>query len=149
MGDPINDLRIRGDEVQVIITRGGVLESTLTAIRSFEITDNYTLISQGYLGENTERKDFIFTGSSFNFEAHLSKRDWFNFKQALRAKARRETPSVVFSISGIFTFPDGTQVAETLPNCSFGDQPQTISSRNDYVTVRLSGAVGESDITQL
>lgn len=149
MGDTLNDLRIRGDEVQIVIVRGGVLESTLTAIRSFEITDNYTLISQGYLGENTERKDFIFTGSAFNLEAHLSKRDWYAFKKALRAKARRETPAVVFSISGIFTFPDGTQVAETLPNCSFGDQPQTIGSRSDYVTIRLTGAVGESDITEL
>ncbi len=149
MADTLNDLRIRGDEVQVIITRGGVLEATITAIRSFEITDNYTLISQGYLGETSERKDFIFTGSSFNLEAHLSKRDWFTFKQALRAKARRQTPAVVFSISGIFTFPDGTQVAETLPNCSFGDQGQTVSSRSDYVTVKLSGAVGESDITGL
>ncbi len=149
MSQSTNDLRIRGDEVQVIITRGGVLEATITAIRTFEITDNYTLLSQGYLGEKSERKDFIFTGSSFNMEAHLSKRDWFTFKKALRAKARRETPTVIFSISGIFTFPDGTQVAETLPNCAFGDVPQTVGSRGDYVTVKLSGAVGESDITAL
>ena len=149
MGDPLNDLRIRGDEVQVVVLRGGALESTLTAVRSFEITDSYSLLSQGYLGETSERKDFIFTGSAFQMELHLSKRDWFQFKQALRAKAQRQTPSVIFSISGIFTFPDGTQVAETLPNCSFGDNPQTVSSRSDYVTVRLSGAVGESDITTL
>jgi hypothetical protein len=149
VSNPVADLRIRGDEVQVVVTSGGELEMTLTAIRSFEITDNFTLISQGYLGEKSERKDFIFTGSSFNFEAHLSKREWFQFKQALRAKAQRQTPTVIFSISGIFTFPDGSQIAETLPNCSFGDVPQTVGSRNDYVTVRLSGAVGASTVTDL
>ena len=50
---------------------------------------------------------------------------------------------MVFSVSGIFTFPDGTQVAETLPNCAFGDVPQTVGSRGDYVTVKLSGAIGQ------
>ena len=149
MSNATNDLRIRGDEVQVIVSVGGVLQNTLTAVRSFETTDNYSTLSQGYLGESTERQDFIFTGTSFNMEMHLSKRDWFTFKQALRAKAQRQTPTVIFSISGIFTFPDGTQVAETLPNCSFGDSPQTIGGRSEYVTVRLTGKVGASSITNL
>src|SRR5574338_377808 len=85
-------LRIKGQETQVIITRGGVLEDTITAIKSFELTDVYQTISQGYLGEKTDRKDYIFNGSKFTMEVHLSRKQWWVLKRAIKDKAQRKTP---------------------------------------------------------
>ncbi len=54
--------RIKGQEIEVRLIVDGVLQSTLTDIRSFEVTPKLEKLEEQYLGETTMRYDEIFNG---------------------------------------------------------------------------------------
>ncbi len=131
--------RIKGQEVSVLITRDGALEDTLTDIIDFNVELEMEIKSQGFLGEKTNRKDDIFNGAKFDLTLQLHKQDWFNFSAAIVARAKRETPDVVFNITAVFSFPNGETPSRLLPDVKFGAIPINVTSRGDYVKVKLSG----------
>jgi hypothetical protein len=141
--------RIKGQEVQVILTKGGVLETTFTDIKNFEMGDQYDTLDVGYLGEKTNRKDYVFRGARFSCELHLSTKEFWTFKQAIKDKAKRITPDVIFNISGIFNFDDGTSIAETLEDVSWGPVPTNVPERGDYVNVRMEGVCSDTSTQDL
>lgn len=132
------DQRIKGQEVTVLITRGGVLEDTLNDVQSFNASVDLQLLSVGYLGEKTNRKDYIFNGIKGDIQLHIHKSVWFDFAQSIIAKAKRETPDVIFNITGVMFFPNGEVKTMLIPDVAWGEIPHNISNRGDYVGVRLS-----------
>lgn len=136
--------RIKGQEVQIIITRDGVLEETFTAIKNFQSTDEFEVKSVGYLGEKTNRKDEIFNGMKFSFDMHLSKKAFWTFKKAVKDRAQRVSPDLQINISGIFSFPNGETLAETLPDVHFGPMDKNVSDRGEYVDVKIEGECSDS-----
>jgi len=140
--------RIKGQEAVVLISAGGVLQDTLTDIQNFEIELQLEVISKGYLGESTNRKDMIYNGAKFTMELHLHTQDWFTLRNLIKAKAQRTNPNVVFNITSVLSFPNGDTPTVTLPDCQFGSNPMSIRSRGDYVNVKLEGEVGD-DTTAL
>jgi hypothetical protein len=131
--------RIKGQEVTVLVTQGGVLQDTLTDIQSFEVEAQFEIKSMGYLGEVSNRKDEIYNGCKFTMELHLHTQDWFNFQQQIKNKAQRLSPSLIFNISSVLSFPNGQTPSLTIPDAHFGPNPLSISSRGDYVKVKLEG----------
>ncbi len=140
--------RIKGQEVAVLITRDGELEDTLTDILSFNTEPELEVKSQGYLGEKTNRKDDIYNGCKFDMELHLHKQVWFSFLASIVARAKRETPDLVINITAVMSFPDGSTPTVLLPDVKFGPVPHSISSRGDYVKVKLSGECDDFEVTQ-
>lgn len=138
--------RIKGQEVSIIIVRGGVLESELTDIRNFNVTLMTEIIQQGYLGETTDRFDEVFKGASFDFEMDNHSQDFITFVQAVIDRARRRTPDIVFNISAVLQFPNGQTPTITLPDCFFGPFPLTIGSRTEYAKLKIEGKVSEPDM---
>lgn len=141
--------RIKGQETQIIISRGGVLEDTLTNIPDFEVVDKFELITKGYLGQKTDLYDEIFKGTTFKLTMHLNKKQWFLFRQAMRDRAQRVTPSVIFNISTVLNFPNGDTKAETLPDVKFGELPSEFPSRDEYIQVTLQGGCEGSTFQDL
>ncbi len=139
--------RIKGQEVSVLITRDTVLEDTLTAIKDFEIDTQLEVKSQGYLGEKTNRKDMIYNGGKFSFTLHLHKQDYFNFWKSAVAKAKRETPDVIFNITAVMSFPNGDTPTVLLPDVVFGPMPLKAGSRGDYVDVKIEGECEDIQVT--
>lgn len=137
--------RIKGQEVSILWVRDNELENTLTDISNFNIEDEYETKSVGYLGEKTNRKDYIFNGTKFDMELNLHTQDYYAFKQAIRDKAQRITPDVQFNITVTLQFPNGDAPEVQLNDVSFGANPMTISSRGDYVKVKLQGECSGSD----
>lgn len=131
--------RIKGQEVSVLITSAGQLQDTLTDIQSFNFEAQLEVKSMGYIGEKTNRKDDIFNGVKFDMELHLHKQDWFNFQQAIINRAKRVTPDLVINITAVASFPNGDTPTVLLPDCKFGAQPLNVTSRGDYVKVKLEG----------
>lgn len=138
--------RIKGQEVSILIVQDQELQSTLTDIQNFNIEDLLEIISKGYLGEKTERKDYIYKGSKFDMELNLHAQDYFAFRQATINKAQRITPDVLFNITCILNFPNGDTPEVLLPDCSFGPMPMNVTSRGDYVKVKIQGEVGSVDV---
>jgi hypothetical protein len=139
-------LRIKGQEVELNVTRGGALEDSLTDIRSFDLELQYDLKQEGYLGQTTDMYDDVFKGVKFNMELHLHTQEWLTFLKALEDRSRRVTPDVVFSITGTFSFPNGDTPILTLNDVKFANVPHNVPSRGDYVSVKLSGGCSELDV---
>lgn len=141
-------LRIRGQEVTILITRDGNLEDTLVAIQNFTLESQFEVKSQGYLGEKTNRKDMIYNGCKFDFELHLTTEDWFTFQQALKDKAQRNTPNTTINITGILAFANGNTPQFQIPDAQFGPNPLTVPQRGDYVKVKLEGEADDFSVQQ-
>lgn len=138
-------LRLRGDGTTVFVTRGGVLEATLTDIISLNVTVQREVMSQGFLGEKTERKDSIFKGIRVELEMQSSTQDIFTFEKALNAIAKRETPNVIINVMSLFTYPNGDQPLILISDVKFGDTPIQTGGRNQYATFRYSGEASDWD----
>ncbi len=137
--------RIRGQEVSVLIVRGGELENELTDIMSFNVEVEGEIKTQGFLGEKTNRKDDIFNGIKFDMEMQLHKADFFRFMLAVIRRMKRETPDLVINISSVLSFPSGESVSVLIPDAKFGAMPVSIASRGDYVKVKLQGEADDFD----
>src|SRR4051812_22585885 len=99
--------RIRGQETVINIVNNGVLETSLTSVMAFNDEDLLELKQQGYLGETSNRGDEIYNGTKFDLEMHLQSQDWLTFKQAIKARARRQKPDLVFNVTVTYFFPNG------------------------------------------
>jgi hypothetical protein len=137
--------RIKGQEVSVLLVRDNALEDTITDIQSLDIDHMLEVISKGYLGEPTERKDEIYKGVKFKLELHIHTQDVFKLEQAIINRAKRITPDTQINITGTFSFPNGDTPSMLLSDCKFGAIPHKVSSRGDYVQITLEGEV--SDLT--
>lgn len=131
--------RIKGQEVTILIVRDGVLEDTLNHISNFNFSYMFELKKAQYLGQKTETKDTIFNGVKIDFELHLARAAWFDFLEAIKKKAKRETPNVKFNVSAVLFFPNGETRNVLIPDVAWGEVPHNIPSRGDFVRVRMSG----------
>ncbi len=139
--------RIKGQEVQVLFTRAGALEDTLTDTQDFEFEPKIELKEAGYLGESSNRHDEIFNGCKFSGTLHLHSQDWFKYQLAIVARAQRQQPDVVFNISAVMSFPNGDTPSVLIPDVHFGPVPHGVRSRGDYMTVKIEGAADTFGVT--
>jgi hypothetical protein len=138
--------RIKGQEVSILITTDGNLEDTLVDIQNFNMEGEFEIKSQGYLGEKTNRKDDVYNGVKFDLELHIHKQDWFVFQQKIKDRAQRNIPDTTFNITGVFAFPNGDTPTLLIPDAYFGPQPLNITSRGDYVKVKLAGEAADFSV---
>ncbi len=136
--------RIKGQEVSVLIVQDGNLQDTLTDIQNFNTEMVFETKVQGYLGEKNDRVDYIFHNAKFDMELNLHTQDWLNFMLAMKKKATRETPDVQFNITAVLSYPNGDTPTVLFPNVSWGPVPMNVSTRGDYVKIKLEGV--SSDI---
>jgi hypothetical protein len=135
--------RVKGQETQILYTRGGVLEDTLSNTQDFEFELKLELIEQGYLGEKSNRHDEIFNGVKFTGTLHVHTQDWINYVGAIVARAKRQTPDVIFNITSVWNLPNGQTPAVLIPDAHFGPVPHGMRTRKDYVTVKIEGAADD------
>lgn len=142
-------LRIKGQEVTIRVTQAGVFLDQLNRITSFDFAAKMELKEEGFLGETTNRYDEIYNGCSFSFEVELNSDAALTWQKAVESKARNITPDVLFSISAILSFPDGTSKALLIPDAHFGEFGTNIASRGDYMKLKVTGGASEYKITDL
>lgn len=140
--------RLKGQEVSINVMAGGVLEDTITAIQNFNVEDEFEILSQGYLGETTDRKDMVFKGVKGDFELHIATQDFLKLTQKIKDKARRVTPDVEFNLTATLNFPNGDTPTITFPDVAWGPIGKNTSSRSDYVKCKMQWACSDDD-TQL
>jgi len=129
--------RIKGQEVSIEIVADNQIVSSMTAVRSCEFKYNREILSEGYIGEKTERKDSIFKGVSGSMEVHLDDPNAFNFFIQMNDKSKRRLPGVTVNVKMTLNFPDGRRVRIIVPDVEFGELPVNFGSRSDYGTTSL------------
>lgn len=129
--------RIKGQEVEVLVVVDGAPKTNMTSVRSFEVTLNTEIMSEGYLGETTERKDSVYKGVSGKIELHFDNQEVMKVYQAIVDKARRRTPGTKINIKATLNFPGGQRPRILVSDVEFGALPLGFSSRSDYGTASL------------
>jgi len=129
--------RIKGQEVEVLVVVDGAPKTNMTSVRSFEVTLNTEIMSEGYLGETTERKDSIFKGVSGKIELHFDNQEVMKVYQAIVDKARRRTPGTKINIKATLNFPGGQRPRILVSDVEFGALPLSFGSRSDYGSATL------------
>ena len=141
------DQRVKGQECTILITTNGVLEDTLVDIQNFNLEAEFEIKTVGYLGEKSNRTDYIFNGVKGDLELHIHKQAWFVFLNTMKDKAQRVTPDTVFNMTAVLAMPNGETPDVLIPDVSWGATPMRVSSRGDYVTMKLQYAAGDFTAT--
>ena len=130
--------RIKGQEVRVVFTSPAGTETSLTDITSFEVEPQMEILSEGYLGETTERKDDIFKGVHGRMELHLESQDYFRFVQRIIDRSQRRSPADGrFNVIATLSFPNGQRPRVLLEDVYFGAPPISVGGREEYVSATV------------
>lgn len=136
--------RIKGSEVAVVITSEDGVERSIDAVGSIEMTVQIELLTEGYLGEASNRRDDIFNGVEGSLELHLERGQFFQLIEKIKDRASRRTPGARFDLVAIFAFPNGDRVRGVVPDVYFGEIPVNTGGRGEYVTSTINW--GASDV---
>lgn len=140
------DSRLKGQEVEVRVTRAGSVESSIAAIGTFNDQVMLETKQDGFLGELTDRFDDIMRGYGFDLEFQVSEAAWIDFQEAMIARSQRLTPDVVFNVIRTDFYSNGDTLIITYMDVKFGAQPTTIASRGDFVKVKLEGKCSQRSV---
>jgi hypothetical protein len=138
--------RIKGQEVGIIITRGGVVENTLTDVHTFGVTFQSEVKKMGYLGQKTDLVDDVFHCVDFDFEFHTYSQDWLKFLVAIHDRQKRNQPTLVINISAVLFYPGGDEPQIFLPDARFGPTNISFPKRDDYVNKKWAGSCSDYDL---
>lgn len=138
--------RIKGQEVEVILVVDGSPQRSITTVRSFELEFQQEIMSEGYLGETTKRRDSIFNGMSGKMDLHLESEAVFDFIKKVIDKARRRTPGTKINVKASLRFPNGDRPRVLISDVEFGAFPLSFGSRSDYGSVSLSFEAAEYEV---
>jgi hypothetical protein len=142
----VSQARIKGQESEIVIVRGGTAEDSLTDIHAFNMEFESEVLSRGYLGEKTDRKDDVYKGVKFDFEMHSHSQDWLRFIVAIHDRQKRNTPNLIINIGTVLFYANGDEPQFYLPDCKFGPQSVTNASRTDYIGKKIGGECDDYNV---
>jgi hypothetical protein len=135
--------RLRGQEVSVQIVRDSALITEITDVKSFEVEFQLEVMSEGYIGEFTDRRDDIFKGITGKIEFHIENGAPFDLVNEIVLRAQRRTPGAQFNVQSTVRLANGQRKRLVINDLFFGSVPFNVASRTDYVTYSLTFEAGE------
>jgi hypothetical protein len=141
------ELRIRGQETQLRLLTDGQLESTITAIRDSTFNVMTKILTEGYLGETTMRRDDIYDGIRGSFTLHPESQDFLILIRKIkeRAQRRRQAATPTVTLVSRLVFPNGDTPRIVVPEIFFGEIPINNPGRDQYVNVPFSWEASDFD----
>lgn len=135
--------RLRGQEVSVQVVQNGALLADISDVKSFEVEFQLDVMSEGYLGEFTDRRDDMFKGITGKIEFHIENGAPFDLVNAIVQRAQRRVPGTQFNVQSTVRLANGQRKRIVINDLYFGSVPFNVASRTDYVTYSLSFEAGE------
>jgi hypothetical protein len=130
--------RIKGQEVRVVMVAPSGTVTALSDVQNFEMEPMTEILSEGYLGETTERKDDIFKGARGKMDVHMETQDYFRFAQEVIDRSQRRTPAAArFNVIATLAFPNGERPRVLLEDIFFGPLPTNVGARDEYVSASV------------
>lgn len=133
--------RVKGQEVSILFT-GPEGEIELAARQSFEATVLLDTLSEGYLGETTERKDDVYRGIEGRLSIHLETDAYLTLIQTAKERSQRQRAGV-FNLSAVMSFPSGEIRRVFIEDVKFGNFPLNVGGRDEYVTGEINFAADD------
>jgi hypothetical protein len=140
------DQRVKGQEVNVLFVRGGVLESSLTNVQDASFEIEFEVIRKKYLGNKSDTLDDIYNGTKGDYTLHLHNQEYFAYLLAIKDRAQRKTPDVVFNITAVLAYPNGQTPSILVPDIKFSGVPIKIGGRGEQVEVKHSWEAEDFDV---
>lgn len=138
--------RVKGEDTLITLVSSTGTETSFGDVKSFDLTFERDILSEGYLGQNTEKKDDIFKGVTGKMVVHFEKADALDLIGRMNAKTQKRLPGEQFEIASTITFPDGSKRRIVLSNVAIGSIPIGAGSRADYVEISLDIAADDGAI---
>lgn len=142
----MSSTRIRGEDTAVFITDNGVLLDTLTDITDCEVTFEFEIKEENFLGQTAPQFDEIFKGASVKIGYQFSDAAPFALMQSVLARAQRRTPGVKINVQTSLNFPSGIRKRILLPDCSSGPMPFNNSGRAEFLKGTLDFKVSNPKV---
>ena len=130
-------LRLKGQEVSVQLIKDNLVQADITDVRSFDVSIQMETMSEGYLGELTDRRDDVFRGCSGTIAFHIENTAAFDLFQSIVDRAKRRVPGTQINVKGALRFPNGQQKLIVVNDVYFGEIPFNVGGRTDYVEFSL------------
>ncbi len=140
------DQRIKGQETEVVMVENGNPLNTIRDIQSFDMEANLEILSEGYLGETTDRKDEKYNGFTGSIAMHFSNPDVLDLTRRIIDRARRREPGLIINIKTTLQFPNGVRTRVLLKDCFFGAIPMSFGGRGEYGTITLPVEGGDYSV---
>ena len=129
--------RVIGQQIELMLIANGVVQYTITDVKSFDMTWLLEIIKQGYLGETTERRDEVYHGVkgklSFNFE----NQQILALARSIIDRARTRVPGFKVNIKVTIRMSNGDTPLIVNPDVKFEDIPLTGGGRSELATIDL------------
>jgi hypothetical protein len=134
----VAEYRVRGEEVQIRITRNGALQTTITAVKSLVFETRQRIITENYLGESVARHDEIADEVGGTIVLHPEGREILDLQKLVWDRSQRriandEQIGLTFRVS----FPRGA-IRISVPDVKIDPIPLNVSSRDAYVDMTLT-----------
>lgn len=130
--------RVKGQETRITFTSPTGTVTALNAVQSFEFELQTEILSEGYLGETTERKDDVFKGVRGRMEVHIDSQDYFRFIDQVKQRSQRRTAAdAQFTATCAFNMPNGQRPRALLADLFFGAMPVNAGSRDEFVSATI------------
>lgn len=134
---------IKGQDTVLQIIKGGKVESSLTSVKDFSIQFDIDVLSNGYIGETTERKDEIFKGVSGKVTLDWTDPGVVTFQDNLVKRARRELPYFSVNILTTITDSSGSTKRIIIPDAFFENPDANMGGRDNYMETTLTFQASE------
>lgn len=143
----MSDQRLKGQEVSVRIIQDSVTIQEIDSVANLNETTALEIKEAGYLGETVNRFDEILNGFGGDMEINVTRANWISLELAVIARARRETPGVVFNVVVTDLFPNGETLIKVYRDVAWGEMPKSVPGRGDYVKPKLQFKCSERAAT--
>jgi hypothetical protein len=138
--------RLKGQETQVVVTSTSTgVETSFGDIKSGEINLDMDILSEGYLGQTTEKKDSVFKGVSGSLTFHSEDAGTIDLMNRIKLATQLRLPGEVFSIVTTYSFANGSRRIVLSP-VSFGTIPINNGGRDEYVEFKLDFAADDGTV---
>lgn len=141
------DPRIKGQEVSCQFVLNGQIANNSIAIQSNELKFMQDILSEGFLGETTDRKDMVFKGVSSSVTLQFNGPYVFTLIGSIIDVARRRVAlGVGLNVVHTFKFVNGRRAVVTMASVAVGEMGMDTGSRTDYVKVTIPYEAEQADV---
>jgi hypothetical protein len=137
---------IKGQDTVIQVIKGGSVEKSLTSVKDFSIQFDISILSTGYIGETTERKDEVFRGVSGKITVDWTDPNIVDFVDSLVKRARRELPYFSVNIMSTITDANGDAKRIIIPDAFFENPDANMTGRDAYMETTLTFQASEYTI---
>lgn len=144
----MTELRARGQEVSVRISKGQALISEITAVKDYVLRFETTVIQEGYLGRTSNSHDDIFNGITGSMGITHEGDDVVRLAASVVERAKRTRSPNLDQINSMASirFPNGDKPRILVPDMKFNAFEINASGRDAFINTPISFAADDARV---